>query len=68
MSGPIVRSGATQQFSENWDRIFGGKAGKKPSAKGAKKKLPAKAASSAVAKSTKKKPAAAKKPAKKKGR
>ena len=23
MSGPIVRTGATRKFSENWDRIFG---------------------------------------------
>lgn len=25
MSGPIVRSGASPEFSKNWDRIFGGK-------------------------------------------
>lgn len=50
MSGPIVRTGATPEFSEGWDRIFGnGKSGK--SAAG--KKSPAK-----------KKKAAKKKPAK----
>jgi hypothetical protein len=54
MGGPIVRSGASPKFSENWDKIFGGKpAGKKK----------------AAAKSPKKKPAAAaKKPAKKKSK
>lgn len=25
MSGPIVRSGASPQFSKNWDNIFGKK-------------------------------------------
>ena len=53
MSGPIVRSGPTPLFSNNWDSIFGGKkktaakakpakakAAKKPSAK--KKAAPAK--------------------------
>ena len=29
MSGPIVRTGATPEFSKNWDRIFGGKSGAK---------------------------------------
>ena len=33
MGGPIVRSGATPEFSRNWDQVFAGK-----SAKGAKKK------------------------------
>ena len=34
MGGPIVRSGASPKFSENWDKIFGGKpAGKKLAAK-----------------------------------
>jgi hypothetical protein len=38
MGGPIVRSGATPEFSAGWDRIFGGK--KKPAqpARGAAKK------------------------------
>lgn len=52
MGGPIVRSGATPQFSENWDKIFNGKpaaaksVSKKSSAKpgkSPKKKSPAKA-------------------------
>jgi hypothetical protein len=25
MGGPIIRSGATPEFSKNWDRIFGAK-------------------------------------------
>ena len=25
MSGPIVRSGPSKEFSNNWDNIFGGK-------------------------------------------
>jgi hypothetical protein len=25
MSGPIVRTGTTPKFWENWDRVFGGK-------------------------------------------
>ena len=50
MSGPIVRTGATPEFRENWDKIFGdkdeqgsgkkksgAKASKKPSKKPAKK-------------------------------
>lgn len=47
MGGPIVRSGATPEFSKNWDRIFG------------KKKTKAKAA---TAKPAGKKKAAKKKP------
>ncbi len=47
MSGPIVRTGATPEFWENWDKIFGDKgkkstgkkkAGAKASKKSAKKK------------------------------
>ena len=47
MSGPIVRTGATPEFWENWDKIFGDKgkkstgkkkAGAKASKKPAKKK------------------------------
>ncbi|HWA97613.1 MAG TPA: hypothetical protein VG713_03950 [Pirellulales bacterium] len=45
MSGPIVRSGASARFSENWDSIFGGK----------KKKAPAKPAAAPAKKSAKKK-------------
>lgn len=38
MSGPIVRTGTTPKFWENWDKVFGdGKSEKKP-AKAAKKK------------------------------
>ena len=33
MSGPIVRSGPSKKFSENWDSVF---ADKKPKAKKAK--------------------------------
>lgn len=42
MGGPIVRSGATPEFSAGWDRIFSGK--KKPAAPVAQKtaKKPAK--------------------------
>lgn len=44
MGGPIVRTGATPKFWENWDQIFGDKAKKKPSkkkkaAKAGKKKM-----------------------------
>jgi len=59
MSGPIVRTGATRKFSENWDRIFGEGAasGTKKAPKRAKK-------TAAGAKKTTK---AAKKAAKKSG-
>lgn len=30
MGGPIVRTGSTPQYEENWKRIFGGKADEKP--------------------------------------
>lgn len=34
MSGPIVRTGSTPSFGDNWDRIFGGTRRKaKPAAK-----------------------------------
>ena len=33
MGGPIVRSGATPEFSKNWDSVFGGKKAKKSVAK-----------------------------------
>ncbi len=52
MSGPIVRTGATPEFWENWDTIFGDK-GKKSTGK---KKAGAKASKkSAKKKSSKKK-------------
>jgi hypothetical protein len=51
MSGPIVRSGASPEFSKNWEKIFGKKSSKtsasssapaaKKSAKAAKKAKPA---------------------------
>ncbi len=45
MSGPIVRSGPSPEFSKNWERIFGSKknssaassASRKPAKKAAKK-------------------------------
>ena len=55
MSGPIVRTGATPEFWENWDKIFGDKDQKSTG----KKKTGAKAS-----KKSSKKPA--KKPASKK--
>ncbi len=42
MSGPIVRSGASPEFTKNWEKIFGKKSA--PSAPKAKK--PAKKAAS----------------------
>lgn len=39
MSGPIVRSGPTPEYSDNWDSVFGKKPRKtKAAAKPAKKK------------------------------
>jgi hypothetical protein len=39
MPGPIVRSGPTKTFTENWDSVFGDKKAKaKKTAKTAKKK------------------------------
>jgi hypothetical protein len=51
MSGPIVRTGTTPQFWENWDRAFGGE---KPAA-GAKKKSKKKVANKKAAKARGKK-------------
>jgi hypothetical protein len=59
MSGPIVRSGPSPEFTKNWDSVFGKKSAKAP-AKAVKS-----VATSAKAKMAKK-PAAAKKKAKKK--
>jgi hypothetical protein len=67
MSGPIVRTGTTPEFWENWDRIFGDKSqGEKKSS--APKKAAKKAAKKAPAAKAKKKaaPKAKKKAAKKK--
>ena len=33
MSGPIVRSGPTKDYSDNWDSVFAGKPKKKAAAK-----------------------------------
>lgn len=57
MSGPIVRTGATPKFWENWDRVFGNK--KKPSATPGAKKPAAKKETAAKAQKGTKKPAAA---------
>ncbi|MGE0606028.1 MAG: hypothetical protein AB7O62_02805 [Pirellulales bacterium] len=59
MSGPIVRSGPTPEFSKNWDSVFGGK---KPAAPAKKADAP-KAAKKSAKKPVKK--AATKKAAKK---
>lgn len=56
MSGPIVRSGPSPQFTQNWDSVFGGKKG--ASAKSTAKKP---AAKKTAAKATKKKAAKKKK-------
>jgi hypothetical protein len=68
MSGPIVRTGATPEFWENWDRIFGDKpagdkkpAGPKKAAKKAAKKAPAAKAKKKAAPKAKKKAAKKKK-------
>ncbi|WP_437201782.1 RNA polymerase subunit sigma [Planctomicrobium sp. SH664] len=75
MSGPIIRTGATPAFWNNWDAVFGkkSKAGTKASASGngeapaSKKKAAAKKTASASAgKKVAPKKSAAKKVAKKK--
>ena len=60
MSGPIVRTGATPEFWQNWDRVFGGK----KKAAGGTKKAAGKSAKTAAKKAPKK--AAARKSVKKK--
>jgi hypothetical protein len=49
MSGPIVRSGPSPEFSKNWDSVFGKKSGGGAAApaKKAVKKLPVKKAAKA---------------------
>jgi len=42
MSGPIVRSGPSPEFSKNWDSVFGKKAATKTAAPKAKKAAPKK--------------------------
>ena len=57
MSGPIVRSGASPEFSKNWDSVFG-KSSKASQPKGAAaKSAKAKSAVAEKAKSSKKKAA-----------
>jgi hypothetical protein len=64
MSGPIVRTGATPEYWENWDKIFGNKKTKKTaSGTAAKKSAPRKKSAKKVA--AKK---ASAKPAKKKSK
>jgi len=48
MSGPIVRSGPSTQFTENWESVFGGKKtkAKKKGTEAAKKKTAKKKKSS----------------------
>jgi hypothetical protein len=59
MGGPIVRTGTTPAFWENWDKAFGGKRGaaatKQTAGKKTAAKKPAKAVKSAKPKATKKK-------------
>ena len=54
MSGPIVRTGATPEFWENWDTVFGDKgkknAGKKKSGAKASKKSSKKSAKKSTGK------------------
>jgi hypothetical protein len=67
MSGPIIRSGPSPQFTKNWDSVFG-KAGKKsaaPPEKGAQKAAKGAPAAPKAAKKKAAKTAAAKKGAKK---
>lgn len=56
MSGPIVRSGPSPQFTQNWDGIFGKSSGAKSGGgkKSAAKKTPTKAAKKKTAKKKKK--------------
>lgn len=52
MSGPIVRTGATPEFWNNWDKVFGGK--KKAKAAAPAPAKPAKATKAKAAKPAKK--------------
>jgi hypothetical protein len=60
MSGPIVRSGPSPQFTKNWESVFGkggstaaSASGKKTAKKAAAKKSPKKAAGKKAKKSGK---------------
>ena len=55
MSGPIIRVGANPEFSEGWDRIFGGE-DSKTTTKKTKKKSPAKKTSAKKTPAKKKTP------------
>lgn len=57
MSGPIVRSGPSPEFTKNWDSVFGKKTGKSPAktAKAPVKSTKKKAAAKPVKKALKKK-------------
>ena len=60
MGGPIVRTGATPKFMDNWERIFGGPGSSrssksKPPAKAVKKASPKKKAAKKSAKKSAKK-------------
>jgi len=57
MGGPIVRTGTTPEFWQNWDKAFGKTAGKSKTAAGPTAKKAAKPAAKKAAKSTKAKPA-----------
>ena len=48
MSGPIVRTGASPEFSKGWDRVFGGKTKKQISGKSGAKSGAAKVAKKAA--------------------
>jgi hypothetical protein len=57
MGGPIVRTGTTPKFWQNWEQVFGGKksgASKAKSAPAKEAKSPKKASTKAVAKKSKK--------------
>ncbi|HWB11877.1 MAG TPA: hypothetical protein VG826_21785 [Pirellulales bacterium] len=55
MSGPIVRSGPSPEFSRNWENVFGKKSGSTPAAKKpAKKTAAVKSAKKAAGKKSKK--------------
>jgi hypothetical protein len=61
MSGPIVRTGTTPKFWQNWDQVFG-KGGKKSASSGTKTAATTKKASTKLAAGKKaKKPAGKKK-------
>ena len=53
MSGPIVRTGTTPKFWQNWDQVFGGKKGSKKSNSGATAAVGTKSAKSVKKASTK---------------